>query len=363
MCSVKADRKIKSKSRKAGLIFPVGRIDRYLRKATHHYRIGGITPVYLSAVLEYVTAEILELAGNAAKLNKKKRLNPRHILLAIANDAEIREMLKDVTIPSAGFVPDYSFLMKSNATLKQKLAIKDSNANLKKKKPIQIKKTQKITANKSTPTKNPFVLIQSSNSLQHDVKKYKPGDALKITILSEKKLFLGQKLTVVQGNISDVMADAIINPTNATFYMGGQVGQLLMQIGGKKFEEEINKLRSKATLSPAGVDICPGHNFMAKQVIHCNGPRYHDKSSQDLLKKTIKNCLAIADMNNLTSLAFPSVGSGKAGFPKKEAAKIILKSIADYFVTVMSSSIKQIYFVLYDKESIDTYSNEILQMK
>ena len=78
--------KATSKSSKAGLQFPVGRIGRLLRNAKYAERVGAGAPVYLAAVLEYLAAEVLELAGNAAKDNKKNRINPRHILLAVRND-------------------------------------------------------------------------------------------------------------------------------------------------------------------------------------------------------------------------------------------------------------------------------------
>ena len=68
-----------SRSAKAGLQFPVGRIARYLKRGRWAERIGAGAPVYLAAVLEYLAAEVLELAGNAAKDNKKSRIVPRHI--------------------------------------------------------------------------------------------------------------------------------------------------------------------------------------------------------------------------------------------------------------------------------------------
>ncbi|KAG8216821.1 H2A histone family, member J [Butyriboletus roseoflavus] len=77
-----------SRSQRAGLQFPVSRIHRMLRKSTLGRRIGSGAPVYLAAVLEYLSAEILELAGNAARDNKKRRINPRHLQLAIRNDEE-----------------------------------------------------------------------------------------------------------------------------------------------------------------------------------------------------------------------------------------------------------------------------------
>ena len=69
--SIQAGGKSQSRSARAGLQFPVGRVSRFLRKGRYGARVGGGAPVYLSAVLEYLAAEILELAGNAARDNKR----------------------------------------------------------------------------------------------------------------------------------------------------------------------------------------------------------------------------------------------------------------------------------------------------
>uniref|UniRef100_A0A3Q0T976 Histone H2A n=1 Tax=Amphilophus citrinellus TaxID=61819 RepID=A0A3Q0T976_AMPCI len=94
-----------SRSARAGVIFPVGRMMRYLRTGTHKYRIGMGAPVYMAAVIEYLAAEILELAGNAARDNKKGRITPRHIKLAVANDEELNQLLRGVTISNGGVLP------------------------------------------------------------------------------------------------------------------------------------------------------------------------------------------------------------------------------------------------------------------
>ncbi|XP_040931057.1 probable histone H2AXb isoform X1 [Gossypium hirsutum] len=95
-----------SRSHKAGLQFPVGRIARFLKAGKYAERVGAGAPVYLSAVLEYLAAEVLELAGNAARDNKKNRIVPRHIQLAVRNDEELSKLLGSVTIANGGVLPN-----------------------------------------------------------------------------------------------------------------------------------------------------------------------------------------------------------------------------------------------------------------
>ena len=102
----KTKAKSKSRSVRAGLQFPVGRVHRLLRKGNYAERVGAGAPVYLAAVLEYLSAEVLELAGNAARDNKKTRIIPRHLQLAIRNDEELNKLLGGVTIAQGGVLPN-----------------------------------------------------------------------------------------------------------------------------------------------------------------------------------------------------------------------------------------------------------------
>ena len=106
-----------SRSKKAGLQFPVGR---YLKKGKYASRIGAGAPVYLGAVLEYLAAEVLELAGNAAHDNKKTRIVPRHIQLAVRNDQELNKLLGGVTIASGGVLLNIHSVLLPKKSKKEK---------------------------------------------------------------------------------------------------------------------------------------------------------------------------------------------------------------------------------------------------
>ena len=105
-CNKNIKAKGKTRSSRAGLQFPVGRIHRFLRKGNYAERVGAGAPVYLAAVMEYLAAEVLELAGNAARDNKKTRINPRHLQLAVRNDEELNKLLAGVTIAQGGVLPN-----------------------------------------------------------------------------------------------------------------------------------------------------------------------------------------------------------------------------------------------------------------
>ncbi|KAK3524224.1 hypothetical protein QTP70_023583, partial [Hemibagrus guttatus] len=348
-----------SRSVRAGVIFPVGRMLRYIKHNLPKYRIGVGAPVYLAAVLEYLTAEILELAGNAARDNKKGRVTPRHILLAIANDEELNQLLKSVTIAAGGVLPNiHPELLAKKRGSRGKLEVVASP-------PPAKSKTNKKTPNaRKTPSKkSPRVKRRGdgSKAVGADSTTDSPSDGF--TILSSKSLFLGQKLQVVQADISSINSDAVVHPTNSTFHTGGEVGSALEKKAGKEFGEAVLELRKKnGPLEVAGAAMTSGYGLPAKFVIHCNSPGWGSDKCEELLDKTVKNCLALADEKKLKSVAFPSIGSGRNNFPKQTAAQLILKAISSYFVSTMSSSIKTVYFVLFDSESIGIYVQEMAKL-
>ncbi|CAF0796093.1 unnamed protein product [Adineta steineri] len=148
--SGKARAKAKTRSSRAGLQFPVGRIHRLLRRGNYAERVGAGAPVYLGAVLEYLSAEILELAGNAARDNKKTRIIPRHLQLAIRNDEELNKLLSGVTIAQGGVLPNIQAILLPKKTAEGTVSAPASgSAGPSKKKPAGEKSSGSKAAEKA----------------------------------------------------------------------------------------------------------------------------------------------------------------------------------------------------------------------
>ncbi|XP_062374884.1 core histone macro-H2A.2 [Sardina pilchardus] len=353
-----------SRSARAGVIFPVGRMMRYLRTGTHKYRIGMGAPVYMAAVIEYLAAEILELAGNAARDNKKGRITPRHIKLAVANDEELNQLLRAVTISNGGVLPRIHpelLSKKRGGRVKvetQVIVAEKTNRGKGMKRPPGKRnkgkpgrKPKKITENDKEP---------SSSSPTDDGL----GDGF--TILSAKSLFLGQKVSLTEseiGKIGTIKVEGIINPTNAEMDLKDGFGTALEKAGGREFLEAVKELRkSQGPLEVASVAVSQATGMAARFVIHCNVPPWGSEKCEDQLEKTVKNCLSAAEEKKLKSVAFPPLPSGRNGFPKQTAAQLILKAISSHFVSTTTSSLKNIYFVLFDSETIGVYLQELAKL-
>ena len=103
-----------SRSSKAGLCFPVGRLARMLKQGRYSQRIGIGAPVYMAAVLEYLVAEILEVSVMVVKQHKKSRIVPRYIFLGLKEDEEFNTLFRQSIITSSGVKPTALSKLKSN---------------------------------------------------------------------------------------------------------------------------------------------------------------------------------------------------------------------------------------------------------
>ena len=151
------NKKAQTRSSRAGLQFPVGRVSRFLRKGRYAARVGAGAPVYLAAVMEYLAAEILELAGNAARDNKRQRIVPRHVQLAIRNDEELNKLLDGVTIASGGVLPNIHAVLLPKVSKGEEGGAADEKETPAKSKsaPSSAEKKPRPTSGKKAPKKAP----------------------------------------------------------------------------------------------------------------------------------------------------------------------------------------------------------------
>ena len=105
MARKETNQKKRSRSSKAGLNFPVGRINSRLRRAGYSHRISATAPVFLAAILEYVASEMLELSHDQAFARDKKRISPCDIFTVVRSDHELNKLFDGASIPYGGTIP------------------------------------------------------------------------------------------------------------------------------------------------------------------------------------------------------------------------------------------------------------------
>jgi len=176
----------------------------------------------------------------------------------------------------------------------------------------------------------------------------------------------GTKVRLVQGDITGLEADAVVNAANSSLMGGGGVDGAIHRRGGPAIQEECKRIRQKEWPGglPAGrAVITTGGSLKAKHVIHTVGPVWSGGRSGEsaILAECYSNSLRIAVERGLRSVAFPSIGTGAYGYPIREASRVALKAVKSYIESERAPS--EVRFVLFSENDFKTYVEALGEMK
>lgn len=158
-------------------------------------------------------------------------------------------------------------------------------------------------------------------------------------------------------NQNDVTA--IVNAANAQLQMGGGVAGAIHTAAGKGLAEETKFL---APINPGQAVVTSAHNLPNKYIIHTLGPVYGFNQPEEMfLSNCYKNSLALAEENNIDSIAFPAISTGAFGYPFEKATEIAFSSVLDF--TKEAKSVKLIRFVLFSKKDFQHYQSMLNSIK
>jgi O-acetyl-ADP-ribose deacetylase (regulator of RNase III) len=174
------------------------------------------------------------------------------------------------------------------------------------------------------------------------------------------KKTIGQAtLEIVQGDITTLPVDAIVNAANEYLKHGGGVAAAISRKGGPTIQQESDTLIEElGPLSTGEAVITGGGKLPARFVIHTVGPVWSEHSpaeADDLLRKAVRNSLALAGENGLKSIAFPAISTGIYGFPIDRAAPLLLQEAADYLRG--QTKLDRVLFCLYDHASYQVFDS------
>ncbi len=163
-------------------------------------------------------------------------------------------------------------------------------------------------------------------------------------------------IEVIQGDITQLNVDAIVNAANESLLGGGGVDGAIHNAAGAELLEECRKIGG----CPTGeARITKGYKLSAKHVIHTVGPIWRGgyQNEIDLLRNAYQNSLKLATSNNLETIAFPNISTGVYGFPKKSAADIAVRVAKDYISK--NKYPKKVIFVCFDEENYEIYREKL----
>ena len=162
------------------------------------------------------------------------------------------------------------------------------------------------------------------------------------------------KIKLIQGDITELNTDVIVNAANAQLIMGSGVAGAIRRKGGPLIQEECNKIGGSFV---GGAVITTGGNLRAKHVIHAIGPRMGEGDEDKKLKNATINSLKLMDEHELKNIAFPAISTGIFGYPIEKCAKIMISTAKEYLSG--KTQIEEVVFCLYSKPDFKIFKKEL----
>ncbi|MDR0585818.1 MAG: O-acetyl-ADP-ribose deacetylase [Treponema sp.] len=173
-------------------------------------------------------------------------------------------------------------------------------------------------------------------------------------------------IEVIQGDITAVDVDVIVNAANSALAGGGGVDGAIHRAAGPGLHEACMKIaaeKRKAGASfsepcPTGEAVLTGaFNLRCKGIIHTAGPVWHGRGESGLLASCYRNSLLLAEQSGFASIAFPNISTGVYGYPKDLAADVAVKTVRETLPDC--PGIKRVLFVCFDRENYGLYQTRL----
>ena len=166
----------------------------------------------------------------------------------------------------------------------------------------------------------------------------------------------GQRLQIVQGDITAEAVDAIVNAANSHLAHGAGVAGAIVRMGGSVIQQESDQwVREHGLVSHAEPAYTRAGNLPCRYIIHAVGPMWGEGDERAKLSCAVQGALQLASTLGLVSIAMPAISTGIFGFPVPLAARTILTSILDYLAGDPGSSLKLIRLVLFDQDTVSIF--------
>jgi O-acetyl-ADP-ribose deacetylase (regulator of RNase III) len=164
----------------------------------------------------------------------------------------------------------------------------------------------------------------------------------------------GRTLRLVEGDITDLDTDAIVNAANSYLQLGSGVAEAIRRKGGPAIQHECDQI---GYCPVGGAVITGGGNLTAQHVIHAVGPLGDNPNADDLLRSATRTSLHVADQNGLRSVAFPAISTGVFGFPIDRCARIMLSAAIRYLSG--KTGLELVVLCLYGQRAYDMFAAEL----